>query len=398
MKDVPVYNNIKANNNDVFDYYRGISSFIVFLNHFWQILITPVIGVTWVAVFISCAARYSVLIFFLLSGYLISLSIDVTVRKFGYFKLSEYLINRISRIYPPLILSIIICLSIFLVITHLHMHGSVSYMLLSDKGPVARDVFKLTSSEIFGTLLQLYAVNGSSYININGPLWSLSYEIMCYCLIALIFSIKQIVSYYSKINKYVLITLILSLISIYFIRVNKFWFPFYFSIWCFGFIVHRKSNILGKNYYVYSSILFILSILIVYFLFGWSPFTYIEAMPNALVQLPFSFLLLNGIIYSGYVKTKIPAYSFFKGMSKYSYTLYICHFPILLFWFSCIHKIFAKNNIAYYTLAFLCSMITVVFCKIMAIFWEDKKWFRINIIEFFGFVQGFARKRRTTFK
>ena len=51
--------------------------------------------------------------------------------------------------------------------------------------------------------------------------------------------------------------------------------------------------------------------------------------------------------------TKLPALGMMKKISHYSYTLYVCHFPLLLLGFSLTHGWAGKNLFVYYSLALL---------------------------------------------
>lgn len=375
IKNISIDSLDAHNNIAIFEYYRGLSAFIVFVTHCWQILLTPVIGNTFISVFLSCASRYSVLVFFLLSGYLISLSINYIIKKNGYFSVSEYLIHRISRIYPPLIFSIILCCLFYVVIIGIHLNGATEYTLSFDKGPVTRSVFDVTLREIYGTVLQMYAINKTSYLSVNGPLWSLSYEVVFYYVIAAILYMKiRIVAGKSAIKKTWLYIAVLLASGYVVINNYNLWVLFYFAIWLYGFTVHANLGRLGKRYYKYSSWIFLLLTLLLYLLYGWSPVSNVESLPNALAQIPFSFLIFNIMSRSTYFR--LPLFGFFRRASNYSYTLYICHFPILLFLFSLIHPLRPINSLLYYSLVVVCSLSTMYSCKIFANYLENKNFFR----------------------
>ena len=60
----------------------------------------PVSGRTMTTNFFIGLSEYAVLTFFVLSGFLIALSINRNIEENGYFEWREYIISRVARIYP----------------------------------------------------------------------------------------------------------------------------------------------------------------------------------------------------------------------------------------------------------------------------------------------------------
>lgn len=136
------------------DALRGAASLVVLGAHTAQAFDLPgqVVGAT--------AARHAVLVFFLLSGYLITGSLVANVARNGSLDVSAYLRARFLRIYPPLIGSILVVLA-----------------CVGIARALALDAPRLTVS--------WYAVKsmlwmGNAAQQANGPLWSLSIEVRLY--------------------------------------------------------------------------------------------------------------------------------------------------------------------------------------------------------------------------
>ena len=92
---------------------RAMSGLIVVLSHYFQLFIMPVQGRN---IFINTAiasGHYAVLVFFVLSGFLIAYSIDLNFKKNGYFEWREYSMSRFARIYPTLVASVLMCIFLF---------------------------------------------------------------------------------------------------------------------------------------------------------------------------------------------------------------------------------------------------------------------------------------------
>ena len=101
-----------------FEGWRGFLAFIVILAHANQVFIAPIIGtenhIDWCFGFI---AHIAVLGFFVVSGISITMSIVLNInRNNGFLSLGQYIIARLTRIYPPLILSVLLCVFFYSII------------------------------------------------------------------------------------------------------------------------------------------------------------------------------------------------------------------------------------------------------------------------------------------
>ena len=108
------YKQLSNNNIKFLNFLRGFASLIVLFSHSYQIIIAPVdhslIGI------IGLVAQFSVMVFFVLSGFLISNSISKLLTSTSYSSLPKsslffiYFKKRVNSIYPPLIFTLIIYL------------------------------------------------------------------------------------------------------------------------------------------------------------------------------------------------------------------------------------------------------------------------------------------------
>lgn len=131
-----------------FDMIRGIASIAVLLSHVAQTFLYRLLGVQHPFAHIcGTLAHQAVLVFFLLSGYLITLSIVANVRRNGGLDVLEYLAARIARIYPPLIGAILIVLLVSAIIHGLALPGSQHYGVPGDLYAV-RSQFSVTAKDI----------------------------------------------------------------------------------------------------------------------------------------------------------------------------------------------------------------------------------------------------------
>lgn len=164
-----------------FDMLRGTAAMAVLIAHAMQVLLARLLGPEHTAMLIAeTVARHAVLVFFLLSGHLITQSIVANLRRNGELDVVSYLSARLARIYPPLIGSILVVLAVWAVIHGLGLHGSVSYRTPGDLY-VAREAFAVTASDVMNALL----IRGGM-LEANGPLWTLYIEARLYVAAMLI--------------------------------------------------------------------------------------------------------------------------------------------------------------------------------------------------------------------
>ncbi|MYM65281.1 acyltransferase family protein [Pseudoduganella sp. FT55W] len=140
---------------------RGIAAFFVLVRHtepFWN--------------FTFPRSYLAVDIFFILSGFVISMAYDEKLRKKSLQPL-EFLKVRVIRLYPVLFLSLIVSISIFI------------YQWQSGRPSLTPQTFSLVA--LFALFLIPIKVSGyASLFVINGPFWSLFYEIIANAIYAFI--------------------------------------------------------------------------------------------------------------------------------------------------------------------------------------------------------------------
>lgn len=86
------------------DAMRGLAALVVLAGHLAQVFWQPFVDAQdgWVHLF-ATTSRHAVLVFFLLSGYLISDGIRRNVRRQGLFSAGPYALARAARLWPPLL-------------------------------------------------------------------------------------------------------------------------------------------------------------------------------------------------------------------------------------------------------------------------------------------------------
>lgn len=342
---------------------RWVSALIVLLSHLRSIMFidlpnvaTP-LNILWkLFYFITGFGHQAVIVFFILSGYLVGASILKRARK-NNLSFKEYLIiDRGVRIYLVVIPALIITYI-------LDLYG---YKLFNSSGIYTGDlnfaslnysiINRLDITNFFGNIFMLqesiYPTFGS-----NSPLWSLAYEVWYYILF---FSIVKIFIKNSIKNKifYILI-IILS-----FLILNKQIF-LYFSIWLMGVAIWYLENKIKVNTRI-ALIFFIFSLLI-----SRIHIISYQFISDLFVATSICFMILS---FQSKSLKFMQFYNLNKIFSNFSYSLYVIHFPILIFILSFLHDKFSfkfsvEPNINYlvyfiiilvliYTLAYLFFILT----------------------------------------
>lgn len=346
------------------EWWRGFLAFIVFVAHIAQIVWFPAIGDKGIIPnILGCLANISVVFFFVLSGILISYS-ALNVCENDSFNWRKYLINRFSRIYPSLTIVLILC-GILVMIFPLFNNQSINIIRLDSDHYLARDFF---SADKLGFLKAFFMIQ-PGISQINGPLWSLFIEWWLYISALFVFLAIKAKGNGSKFL-FSILSLLALLLSYYGYGIRV---VFYIAIWYLGFMYTMYFRFNSKKYnilFISSLILFVILIM----LKGISAININIANYKVygLIQIIYSVLFIK-------VCFKYSGKFIFKDMSKYSYTLYILHFPIILFIFSMLHSYVLNDFLGlFFETIFLILIITIV-SKFLARYTEDKYMFRVLI-------------------
>ncbi len=351
---------------------RGFSAIIVFIAHFNQIFNLPIKGLNgFYHLFFGIIARYGVIVFFILSGFLITVSIINNINKNLRFNEFSFFLNRFTRIYPPYIFSLILCVAIFFIAQYFHLHGFESFRTPSDLY-LAREKFSLIPDAYYKALFLLnnFISGFPSTVNMNGPLWTITYEWWLYIL-AMFFAI------WVKNKGYIKGTLPFIIIVIYLFYTSNYGFLWFSTYWIIGSIA---ALVYSSKYKLSIRIslpllIILLSISLIYISNDW------KILVPTNENTSYAFQLIIAIIL-----TLASSISFlrwntftmlFKRSAKYSYTLYVIHFPLLLLSFSFLHKTYQKeSNIIRFMLFFLVVAVILFISWFLSKFLEDRNIYK----------------------
>jgi peptidoglycan/LPS O-acetylase OafA/YrhL len=153
---------------------RLILAAVVVASHAYYFFLTP-LGYVRFASVAEWMARYAVLCFFVISGLVIGRSL--TARRDGFV---PFMIRRLGRIYPPLIASVVLVVTIAYALRW----AGVSPAPLADAGPMINS-FSYDLGSI-ALSLATFGFRGSLASGANIALWSLVIEMRCYVVAGLL--------------------------------------------------------------------------------------------------------------------------------------------------------------------------------------------------------------------
>lgn len=308
------------------DLIRGSAALLVLVSH-WKILYFvnyPEIkshGVFFAAPYVLAAAGHqAVLIFFVLSGYLIGGSIFRSIER-GTWSWKAYLTHRLVRLWVVLIPGLL--LGGLLDWTGLHLR--LTHALYSTPNPKTHnlDIVQNLAPHVFlGNLAFLQTVVVPMFGS-NGSLWSLANEFWYYLLFPLVWLAvtRNSATPVSPFRRVIYLCLFLGLA--WFVRSSLLEL---FPVWLAGTVLARVSPpSFGKATRISCALVYFVLLMLS---------TKIQLMPSVAQDylLGVVTLFFFWSILSARERAHDSAFTHFsRNLSRFSYTLYVVHMPALLF-------------------------------------------------------------------
>jgi peptidoglycan/LPS O-acetylase OafA/YrhL len=327
--------------SDFMDALRGVSALVVAVVHAFQIFIIPYCGYwTYPHLLTSLVATYAIVAFFIVSGFMIHLSVQ-RHRTNGEFNSYGFARARILRIYPPLIVAILITIVVYLVISGFALHGAESYRLGGELN-VVRESATLEWSAIPSTFFLLYGAvpDASPPLNMDGPLWTLGYEWWFYILAFLTARLLNGINWRTIVPLAFVVLMLLYGRNIMFLQ--------FLLIWASGFALgffYARGLIFARRA---RSLIFLLAavLLVVAIFVGRSKLGSLILTPHY-SETSNWIMAITGMIFTlgiGLMITRIDASDMrlpqlLTGTASFSYTIYVVHFPLLLLSYSLLHPL-----------------------------------------------------------
>lgn len=292
---------------------RGIAALVVLLSHVVQIHFLRFVGLgTPLHRVSSIASEYAVIVFFILSGYLITHSLEANIQRNGRLHLREYLMARVARLYPPFLLAVAISVLIYTVMSTFNLPGRGSSLGLPGDLYAARDIVHLGRGEVLDALLMLRGM-----LEINGPLWSLYIEAKLYVLAACALAVLTG-------HRRPMLLVVIMLIVVWFgIRHNP-GFGVYAAIWIAGALGYYLWSEHGRALSRSRPVLCGCTILVIVGIEAWSSHARSLPLWSPIWQV-LSSLFIAALMFRS--RAQWPQA---QRLADCSYSLYVTHFPILL--------------------------------------------------------------------
>ena len=366
------------------DHLRGLAAMLVASAHTYYALVSPLVGLEGGLYKASSFLAYqAVYIFFMVSGFAITLSMIGNVTRGGRFAVREYAAARFARLYPPLVLAVLIAVVVWGVIQVFDLHGSTTFALGGERY-LLRQKVTMNWGEIITPLLFINRIFVAAGTEMNGSLWSLSFEFWIYVIAGLCCS--------ALINRSRLaLVLFFALLALYCYhhRFGTFYF-YYLPVWGVGSLMALYSY--GAKSTIVR-VLFALSVVaaavtLVACLWRYGAGCLLPAAQDKsanLVHACIAILLCAGLHHSPELKIPPRFFALFDWAAEYSYTLYAIHFPLLLLAMSLIRP--HTNGWGIAAMTWVAAGCFVLICLIAwrcALIVEDKNLLRPRLRRWLG--------------
>lgn len=360
--NAPNFVRLTAEESTQFNSLRGSAAWIVAIAHANQIIISPTFP--GLAPLFGLLAQAAVMIFFVLSGFLISKSIrGNVVRHSGRFSVLQYTIDRALRIWPPLLFSIALVALLYRLTPAFFPSGTHAF-LPSEKYSFARQGFTFEPIAYLGAATGLTGFFVATPTpSANGPLWSLSIEIWYYLLAAMLAWPRGAWKAVS----------IIGAIGLFYVGWNNDQFFYYLPVWWAGYLLsclHDRRWIPGTRW-LWCALVLIFAVAI--FSGAKSLSTEGRVSWHFLVAFNVTTGLGFACALALILKGRLILPTLFKQTAAYSYTLYVIHMPILLFSFGVFQQRVIGSVGASVVLSLLTLTVTFAIAKTSAGVLENKK-------------------------
>lgn len=266
----------------------------------------------------------AVFLFFVLSGFVIHLRYSKAIAEKGInaqFDFPNYLFRRIKRIYPPLLLALLVTYALdsygFSLGYGIY-KGSVAYPTIASNVVSVTDV-----NALVGNLLFLVDISAPAW-GTNAPLWSLTYEWWFYMIYPILFWATK--------HHWKLTSIAVALLCFSNLIFIQFWMNIPFKGIVIGLIIWWLGALLADIYTGRINL----------------PWRYVMLLAPLAIIIPVGFMgKINGVFYTtltglGFAgiigacfwlqeqNIKLSALNKLKWLGDISYSLYVGHLPILV--------------------------------------------------------------------
>lgn len=371
------FNRINQFDSALFDSFRGASALLVLIGHLYQFIIAPSYQLdtenNLFSFMFSQMAVLSVMVFFVLSGFMITASMyrNISQRDFHAFDIHTFVKDRLIRLYPPLLFTLALTALLFVIASAFELKALEGFSNGKELYLV-RDKLELDPVNILASVFFLQNFfDELATPSMISPLWSLSHEFWFYVLAAL-----ALLSCYKKL--FILPLSVLLFIAV--ISDKRVMFIAGFCIWLSGAVLallYFNDKLSSKSMRAFLLLTFT-SVLAVYCFFVENSTSHLFLNGGKFVfGILFTLFLALLVSFKRHHKTSFlnnKLMLFCKSAAKYSYTLYLIHAPILLFIMALSHDLILFKPMAYFTLSCFLGLVIIYLSSYLANYLENKRF------------------------
>lgn len=360
LKDIlNQYRPLSAEASQQFNQVRGFSTVAVVLCHAYLIFLYPIYPAIMMPIYLL--AHACVMALFALSGFLICQSACNNIQQNGQFIIQKYVKARINRIVPPLYSACGFLLLLYWLSPFVFASGNREFTIISDTMSQAN--MSLNTESLLGIL---FFVNGfiTETPASNFAFWSLSFEAWFYILFGLLLLPNR------KID------MSFALLCLIILSALNYVFLLYVCIWIAGamaaLLYNHQYRLTLKQTTMIVTVITIMLMSAAYFgliIFKNSLDTqkFLLAIYGAWVGILLAVMLY--LISMGRIRIQLP----FQFVAPSSYTVYLLHFPLLLFIYGIIQPYIYGNHCLLILITLIVSILTITVSMIIGQYVEKIK-------------------------
>ena len=363
---------IDTRTSTVLDVIRWVAALAVVLTHlndqlFLSLQETPAESHTLAFMawkFISASGNEAVIVFFVISGYLVGGAALAEFLKNGDLQLSRYLLRRGARLYTVLIPALVIGAALDIIGSQLSGGSSV----------YASTLHHLSVTGFLGNLVFMQTLFVETFGS-NDALWSLTYEFFYYLVCGLF--LYALSKNRSPLQRGALLLLLGGIAWLIFPKILLFG-----TLWLLGMAIRvmplRRTLPLPI---AIGQFLVILVAIRLFFEWEWHAQLLAHYAVSALAALSFAVLVASlqaRPMHDSHAMPALVRHPFNKFAADFSYTLYATHFPFIMFVIAASETLFGWGWHVSYSgggelgLALLLVMATMVFAWLMYLAFESR--------------------------
>jgi peptidoglycan/LPS O-acetylase OafA/YrhL len=302
------------------DFLRWTSALAVLAGHVRMFLFPPMesIGHAWIPLntfyLVTGFGNQAVMVFFVLSGFLVGGRAAEKLSE-GTFRMGDYMADRVSRLYPVFFVGLLLTATL----DSFGMNLFYNANCYKSTYPMLRDLVnynmgsQLSIVTFLSNLLMLQGIVTPSF-GTNGPLWSLSMEFWYYILFPLL-----LIPFYARAARVRWTSIGILVLVLCLLAMNPNYYAL-FVVWLLG-VAARRLHFPFRN----SSVAFgLLALTLVNSRIGFGP-SYLRDL-----VIGVGCMLVIVSVHNGGGGIACGA-ALSKKMANFSYSLYCCHFPIVVF-------------------------------------------------------------------